>query len=319
MFILIFFCSTCSFFILDGSETNKTFIVDVDSQRLNTHESDINSEIKFVTIKEQRIIEIFADNRALLQLANIREIICDENAFSLSTRTRLHDIVFTWIYLHGFLKLSLFVGQDKWLWYKWEVLCTVFGLHASIMSVHAIFSCYLSCFWPVIHFLKLAKCLIHDRLDVRACPHHAPFLFTIGNFTKTIIFESIPNQFDLEAIVKFKIQLTVLRLVWPYSHWVYIWPEKHIFLLKLTCNCRNLLRPKLICFINFAHCSLLWGRDFWWFKLFFLWHLILLWFSSLWGSNTHFPSTVCYLMAIWELLLVIQVRSISLRLPIRWF
>ena len=97
MFILIFFCSSYGFFVLYSSETDKAFIINVDSERIYAHQSDIDSKIKFKTIKKKRIVKILTDYRALLEVADIVDIVCDEYAFSLGTRTLLYDPVLAWI------------------------------------------------------------------------------------------------------------------------------------------------------------------------------------------------------------------------------
>ena len=126
--------------------------------------------------------------------------------------------------------------------------------HPIKMPVKAIFPSDFGRLWPVVHFLKLAEGLINDRFDVAASPHYAPFLFFLAffNFSKTIVFEGIPDQPYFKSVVKFEIQVFIWRLVRTYTHWINIGPKQHALFLESTIDCRALLCTELIGFVNFT-------------------------------------------------------------------
>lgn len=132
------------------------------------------------------------------------------------------------------------------------MLGTVLFSHPGKMLVKAIFPGDFGRLWPVVHFLELAEGLINDRFDVAASPHYAPFLLFVVNFSETVVLEGIPDQPHFKSVVKFEIQVFIWRLVRTYAHRIYVGPKEHVLFLKFTIDCRGLLCPEFICFINFT-------------------------------------------------------------------
>ena len=137
------------------------------------------------------------------------------------------------------------------------------------MLVKTIFPGDLRRLRPVIDFLKLAERLIHDGLNVTAGPHDAPFLLFVRNFSKTVVFKSVPNQPHFKPVIKFEIQPLIWRLIWSYTHRINIRPEEHVLLLELTIDRGDLLSTVFIGLVDLAldlHRLL---RDIWLKFLFF--------------------------------------------------
>ena len=135
------------------------------------------------------------------------------------------------------------------------MLSTVLLSHSGKVAVEAVFSCYLGRLRPVIHFLKLAKCLVNCRFDVWAGPHHRPFLLAIADFPEPIIFKSVPHQSHVDTVVEFEVQLLVWRLKRPNAHWIDVRPEQHAFLLNFAKNSLRLIFSILVGLVQFAQNS----------------------------------------------------------------
>jgi hypothetical protein len=96
----------------------------------------------------------------LFKLAYILKAVCYKNAFTLGASARLANIVFLWIVLHSFLKLSLLMRKNEGHWDKRKMFLTVFFSHSGKVFVKTIFSCYLSRLWPMVDFLKFCQRLV---------------------------------------------------------------------------------------------------------------------------------------------------------------
>ena len=124
--------------------------------------------------------------------------------------------------------------------------------HPCKMSIQTIFSSYFRCFWPMIYLLMLSKGLIDYRFDVGAGPHDAPFLFSVADFSKAIVLHSIPDQRNIDAVVKFEIQFFILRFIWPDAHGIDVWSKKHVLFRKFTCHSWRLKLSFFVSLVNFA-------------------------------------------------------------------
>ncbi len=97
-------------------ESCQTFLINVDSKRLITGDHYIDSQVKFVTIDQQWVGNVFGDNTCFIDI-DIVDIIDDINAASLTSIGWFHDPhIFLAFMLLQFLvviiKVAKLVGQD---------------------------------------------------------------------------------------------------------------------------------------------------------------------------------------------------------------
>ena len=124
-------------------------------------------------------------------------------------------------------------------------------LQAGQVPVHAIFSCHLCTLWEMIHFLIFREGLVKLTLDVRACPTYRPFLVSVRDFSEPVVFESVSDQWDNDAVVEFEVVALILRLVRADTDGVNVWSENEVFLIRdvidalWSCCCRFVCHVKL--------------------------------------------------------------------------
>jgi len=87
-----------------GSETSEAFVVDVDPERVEWGHAYVDSQVKFKTVYEKRILNILGNN-ALFIHGDLRYIINDVNTLSLRHVCWFNDpeVVFTKV-LSSFVK-----------------------------------------------------------------------------------------------------------------------------------------------------------------------------------------------------------------------
>lgn len=142
--------------------------------------------------------------------------------------------------------------QYKGHWHKAKVLLPMLLTHASQVLVHAIFSGHFCSLWPMIHFLKLSEGLVNYWFDVTAGPHYTPFLFSVWDFTESIVFKSISDKLNINTVIELKIQFFICGFIRSYAHGIYVRPEKHILFREFASNSWGLLGSVLVCLIKLA-------------------------------------------------------------------
>ena len=92
--------------ILNSCKPNQSLLIDINSQRIDAHQSDVYPEIKLVAIQEHRLVEVLAHDATLLQVGDVQVVVRYEDALALGARARLHYVVLAWVGLHGLLELG---------------------------------------------------------------------------------------------------------------------------------------------------------------------------------------------------------------------
>ena len=133
-----------------------------------------------------------------------------------------------------------------------KVLWTEFAAHSRVVLVETVLAADLGALREMVDHLELTHLLIRLRLDVAAGPHDRPVLVTVLRLAEPVILKSVANQVDIDVVVKFEIQLAVLRLVRSNIHWVNVRSEQHVPFLEATGVSRRLLHSLLIGLINFT-------------------------------------------------------------------
>lgn len=154
MCILIWFIASDELSILDCCQTNKAFLVDVDSQWIDAHECHIYTEVKLVAIQEQGVVNVLRDDGWLLCVAEFVVVVCYEDSSSLGWWTRFEYVVSLWVGRHSLLQLRQLMRKDVGKWHKREVLWSMLLSHHRKMLIKTILTTYLSGLWPMIHLLK---------------------------------------------------------------------------------------------------------------------------------------------------------------------
>ena len=140
-----------------------------------------------------------------------------------------------------------------------KVLWTEFAAHSRVVLVETVLAADLGALREVVDHLKLAHLLIRLRLDVAAGPHDGPVLVTVLRLAEAVILKSVANQVDIDVVVKFEIQLAVLRLVRSNIHRVDVRSEQHMPFLEATGVSRRLLHSLLVGLINFTFGGRVWN------------------------------------------------------------
>jgi len=84
MSILIMLGTRSRAAIFDCCQPHKSFLIHVNSKWVNRHQGNVDSEIKFVAIQKQRVIDILTYYTRLFEIINFLEIVCDEYSFALA-------------------------------------------------------------------------------------------------------------------------------------------------------------------------------------------------------------------------------------------
>ena len=69
--------------VFDCGQPDKSLLINVNPERIDTCQRHVYTEVKFVTIEEQRVIDVLADYRALFEITDFLKVVRDENAFAL--------------------------------------------------------------------------------------------------------------------------------------------------------------------------------------------------------------------------------------------
>ncbi len=80
-------------------ESGQTILVDVESERIDTSHRYINAQVKFVAINQQRLVDILADDHRRSSW-NLGDVLGDEDAFALRSRSRFADPRFVRLFTH---------------------------------------------------------------------------------------------------------------------------------------------------------------------------------------------------------------------------
>ena len=82
----------------------------------------------------------------------------------------------------------------------------------------------------MVNLLVTSESLVNLRLNIATRPHDGELLVPLGGLSKSVIFEEISNQPDLDLIVEFEIVTAILRLVGADADWIDVRPEGYVFL-----------------------------------------------------------------------------------------
>lgn len=155
MGVLVVFVAGGGLRILNSRQPHQSLLINVNPQWIDAHERHINSQVEFVAVEEQGVVDVFANDTTLLQRRHILKIIRQKYALSLRAGAGLHNIIPIRITLHCLLQLRQLMRQHEGLRHEIVVLGAVLFSHAGEMAVQAVFSGYFGGFGPMIDFLKL--------------------------------------------------------------------------------------------------------------------------------------------------------------------
>ena len=112
--------------VFAGCKPDQAFIVNVDSERVNARESNIDSQVKFEPIESKRIVDVFtADILFVLSLRNVADLVCNDDAAALATCVRLTDPQLPRLFFNLILQVHQLLRQNVGFWDETKVLCTM--------------------------------------------------------------------------------------------------------------------------------------------------------------------------------------------------
>lgn len=88
--------------ILLCGKSRQTFLIDIETKWVHTSHSDVDSQIKFESIEQERARYILTDNILTVIVGNFLEVARDKDATALRTRRGLHNPLLSWISFHVF-------------------------------------------------------------------------------------------------------------------------------------------------------------------------------------------------------------------------
>ena len=106
--------------ILLSRKTRKPILVDIEAQRINRCQGNVNAQVKLVAVNQERLTDVLTDNR-LYAFGYLVDIVRDEDAFTLRRGSRLADPGHVWLGSHRVLQLDHLSGQDESLGEKFEM------------------------------------------------------------------------------------------------------------------------------------------------------------------------------------------------------
>ena len=155
------FASLAEGLVLLGGETHQAIFVHVQTQWINRGQCDIDSQVKFVSIYQQRVVDVLACHHLLL-LRDFLEVLSYENAPALAARRRFYDPHFVGVCSHVVLKADVLSRKDVSIRQEPEVLLAMLLLHVGKMPVHAVFPCDLRRLREVVHLLESGHSLVQS-------------------------------------------------------------------------------------------------------------------------------------------------------------
>lgn len=128
---------------------SQTFLMDIYPQRLITSDTNINSQIKLMTVDQQWVSNILTNNRRFINI-HIINIVYQIDSFALTGVCWLDDphILFAFV-LFKFLVMIVKISELLWqnVSVRREVKCCFakFLLHTNSVIAHTVLSCNFIC------------------------------------------------------------------------------------------------------------------------------------------------------------------------------
>lgn len=107
--LLLFQVAISSAAVLLGGEPGQSIFIDVYAKRVDAGKCDVDSEIEFVAVYKQGIINILTSNH-LLSGRDLVDVLGDKYAFALRTGCWFDDPLSLRVFDHLFFQTDQFVG-----------------------------------------------------------------------------------------------------------------------------------------------------------------------------------------------------------------
>lgn len=145
-------------YIRSSSKSCQTFIKHIDTKRIDTCKSHINSEIWFESINEQWISYVMTNQHLLfLVVSYFWKLVCYYDTFTLRATWWFSYPKLILISLHLMLQFINFSRKEIALWNKVKISTTMSLLHILYFLNKIILSCQLNAFWKLIYSLTFIK------------------------------------------------------------------------------------------------------------------------------------------------------------------
>ena len=140
------------------------------------------------------------------------------------------------------------------------------------MAIHAIFPGHGMALRKMIDLLISCESLVDRTFNSGDGPEYRPFWIAVRDFSETVIFKSVADQTDIDAIMHFEVVAFVRLLVRSDRHRVDIWPKLEEFLQNNIVHCLGCLKSlfegqvKLAWLMDYLHLVNLTGNLLWLFS-----------------------------------------------------
>ena len=139
-------------------------MVDVDFHRFVTGNEHIDAQIELVTVNQQWVSNVLADDTSLIDI-DIVDIINKVNSSSLTRVCRFHDPdIFLAFVLLEFLvvivKVTKLIGKNVGVWRKIKCTFAEALLHSDDVEAESVFACDFVRLREVIDFLVLIQAFV---------------------------------------------------------------------------------------------------------------------------------------------------------------
>lgn len=157
--------ATLTLIVLLCCKAGQSILVDIDTQRIDRCEGNIDSEIELVTIDQERLAHVLAHNHGRT-LWNFIDVLSDKDAFTLRRRGWLTDPSCLRLRCHAVLELNHFVRQNEREREEFEVAGTVSFTQSSQVAIHLVLTSHLCTLREVVNLLVAVHALVDLHLDV---------------------------------------------------------------------------------------------------------------------------------------------------------
>ena len=151
----------------------QSFLVNIDSKRIDWSNSHINSKVPLEAIDQQWIGDVLLNHAGCLSCATRHLVKAwdDLNTFALTRCFRLHNPKLVLMFSHFRLQLLILLRTVKGEWHEVEVLVSVEGLHPRVTLVKTVLPCNLIAAREVVYTLEPAQIAVNVTFDNTSAPY----------------------------------------------------------------------------------------------------------------------------------------------------
>ena len=154
------------------------FFVDIDSERVDTCDEDIDAEIKLELVDEEGVLDVALDTQLRLLVGDVGELVDHPDSHPAEQIRRLNDPELVRMLLHVAHDLLLVCRKHECQWHKVKIGFPKLFPHGSVVFEQIIFPPELMhgrelvYFHHLVQFVKVdyVRVFLRDREGVPDCP-----------------------------------------------------------------------------------------------------------------------------------------------------